>query len=92
MLTLVRKLIIKILNIKLAILLKYQNIKTFLQNVSFQIGLKKFFVIKKVESTVAWTYAINDLNGEETVGTFYEIILQKTYQKEFRIDSNQKKR
>ena len=41
-LTVVKKLIIKILNLKLVILLEYQNIKTFLQKAEFQIGLKKF--------------------------------------------------
>ena len=41
-LNLVKKLIIKILNLKLVILLEYQNIKTFLQKATFQIGLKKF--------------------------------------------------
>ena len=30
------------------------------------------FVIKKVKNTVPWTYVINDLNGEEIIGTFYE--------------------
>ena len=34
---------------------------------------------------MSWTYVINDLNGEEIVGTFYENELQKTNQKEFRI-------
>ena len=34
---------------------------------------------------VLWTYVINDLNGEEIIGTFYENELQKTSQKEFRI-------
>ena len=29
-------------------------------------------VIKKVKNTVWWVYIINDLNGEEIVGTFYE--------------------
>ena len=33
-----------------------------------------------------WTYVISDLNGEETVGIFYEKELQKTSQKEFRIE------
>ena len=33
-----------------------------------------------------WTYVISDLNGEEIVGSFYEIELQKTNQKEFRIE------
>ena len=31
-------------------------------------------------------YVINDLNGEEITGTFYEKGLQKTSQKEFRIE------
>ena len=51
-----------------------------------QTGLKKFFLIKKVKSTVPWTCVINDLNGEEIIGTFYEKELQKTNQKEFRIE------
>ena len=40
--TLVKELMIKIINLKLVILLEYQNIKTFLQKVMFQIGSKKF--------------------------------------------------
>ena len=43
------------------------------------------FVIKKVKNIVPWTYVINDLNGEEIIGTFYEKELQKTNQQEFRI-------
>ena len=31
------------------------------------------FVIKKVNNTVLWIYVIEDFNGEEIVGTFYEI-------------------
>ena len=31
-------------------------------------------------------YVINDLNGEEIIGTFYEKELQKTNQQEFRIE------
>ena len=38
-LTLVKKLMIKILNLKLVVLLEYQNIETLLQKVIFQIGL-----------------------------------------------------
>ena len=33
---------------------------------------EEVFVIKEVENTVPWTYVINDLNGEEIIGTFYE--------------------
>ena len=47
---------------------------------------EEVFVIKKVKNTVPWTYVINDLNGEETIGTFYEKFLQKVSQKEFRIE------
>ena len=38
-------------------------------------------VIKKIISTVPWTYEINDLNGVQIFGTFYEKELQKTNQK-----------
>ena len=38
---------------------------------------EEVFVIKKVKNTVPWTYVINDLNGEEIIGTFYEKKLQK---------------
>ena len=34
----------------------------------------------------SWTYVINDLNGEEIFRTFYEKELQKTNQKEFRLE------
>ena len=47
---------------------------------------EEVFVIKKVKNTVPWTYVINDLNGEEITGTFYEKELQKTSQEEFRIE------
>ena len=49
------------------------------------IGLKKS-VIKEIKNTVPWTYATNDLNGEEIIGTFNEKELQKIDQEEFRID------
>ena len=62
---------------------KYKNIfaKGYMPNWSEEI-----FVIKKVKNTVLWTYVINDLNGEEIIGTFYEKELQKTNQEEFRIE------
>ena len=62
---------------------KYKNIfaKGYTPNWS-----EEFFVISKIKNTVLWTYIINDLNGEEIIGTFYEKELQKTNQKEFRIE------
>ena len=47
---------------------------------------EEVFVIKKAKNTVPWSYVINDLNGEEIIGTFYEKELQKTNQEEFRIE------
>ena len=49
-------------------------------------------MIKKIKSTVPWTYVINDLNGEEIIGTFYENELQKIDQQEFRIEKLIKKK
>ena len=31
---------------------------------------EEIFIIKKIKNTVPWTYVINDLNGEEIIGTF----------------------
>ena len=53
---------------------------------------EEVFVIKKVKNTIPWTYVINDLNGEEIIETFYEKELQKTNQKEFRIEKALKKK
>ena len=53
---------------------------------------EEIFVIKKIKNTVPSTYFINDLNGEEIIGTFYENKLQKTDQKEFRIEKVLKKK
>ena len=50
------------------------------------------FVISKIKNTVPWTYIINDFNGEESIGTFYEKELQKTNQQEFRIEKVPKKK
>ena len=53
---------------------------------------EEVFVIKKIKNTVPWTYVIDDLNGEEFTGTFYEKELQKLDQQEFRIEKVIKKR
>ena len=31
---------------------------------------EEIFVIKRIKNTVLWTYVINDLNGEEIIGSF----------------------
>ena len=53
---------------------------------------EEIFVIKEIKNTVPWTYVINDLNGEEIIGTFYENELQKIDQQEFRIKKVIKKK
>ena len=68
---------------------KYNN--TFVKGCTLNWS-EKGFVIKKIKNTVPWTYFINDLNGEEIVGTFYEKEWQKTNQKEFRIEKVIKKK
>ena len=64
---------------------KYKNIfaKGYIPNWSGES-----FVIKKVKSSVSWTYVVNDLNEKEIVGTFYE----KANQKEFRIEKELKRK
>ena len=34
--------------------------------------MKKSLFFKKIKNTVPWTSVINDLNGEQTAGSFYE--------------------
>ena len=62
---------------------KYKNIfaKRYTLNWSEEV-----FVVSKIKNTVPWTYIINVLNGKKIIGTFYEKELQKTNQKEFRIE------
>ena len=62
---------------------KYKNIfaKGYIPNWSEEV-----FISSKIKNIVPWTYVINDLNGEEIIGTFYDKELQKTNQKGFRIE------
>ena len=68
---------------------KYKNIfdKGYAPNWSEEI-----FVIKKIKNTVPWTYVINDFNGEEITGTFYENEVQRKNQEQFRIEKVIKKK
>ena len=64
-------------------ILKCKNIyaESYVPNLSEEI-----FVIKKFKNTVPWTYVNSDLKGEENARTFYKKELQKTNQKEFRVE------
>ena len=52
---------------------------------------EEIFVVK-IKNTVPWIYILSDLNGEEIVGSFHEKELQKTNQKEFRIEKVMKRK
>ena len=68
---------------------KYKNV---FANVYLPNSSEKFFVIRKLKNTVPLTYVISDLYVQEIVGTFYEKKLQKTDQKEFRVEKVVKKK
>ena len=54
--------------------------------------MKRRFVINEIKNAVPWTYVINDLNGEEITGRFFEKELQKANLKEFRIEKALKRK
>ena len=68
----VQKLMMKILNLKLGILLEYQNLKTFLQRGYVPNGSEEVFLNSKVKKTVPWIYVNSDIKGEEIVVMFCE--------------------
>ena len=68
-------------------MLGFQNSKNFLLKRYSQNWSDEVFIIRKIKNTVPWTYVISDLNGEPITGSFYEKELQKTNQKEFRIEN-----
>ena len=62
---------------------KYKNAfaKAYMPNWSEEV-----FIISKIKYTVPWTHVINDLNGKEITGSFYEKELQKPNHQKFRIE------
>ena len=53
---------------------------------------EEIFAIKKIKNTISWTFVINDLNGEEFIGTFYQKELQSTKQQTIGIEKVIKKK
>ena len=47
---------------------------------------EEIFIVSEIKNMVPWTYASSDLNGEEITRSFYGKALEKTNQKEFRIE------
>ena len=80
----------KNLNLKLVILLEYQNITIFWQMVTLQIDLETFLWSQNLK--ILWHF-INYLNGREIVGNFHEKVLQKKKSKRiYNWKRNQEKR
>ena len=77
---------IKILSLKIGDHVRISKYKNIFAKVDTPNWSEEVFVNKKVKNTVPWTSVINDLNGEGITGTFYEKDLQKTNQKEFRLE------
>ena len=68
---------------KVFVHVRISNYKNIFAKGYTPIWSEEVFVIKKVKNTVPWTYIVNDLNGAEIIGTFYEKELQRTNQQEF---------
>ena len=59
----------KTLNLKLVLLLEYQNKNIFGYVPNWS---EKVFVIKKIIKIAPWTYVFSDLKDEKIAGTFYK--------------------
>ena len=68
--TLVKKIIRKVVNLKLVILLEYQNIETIFAKEYVRNSSAEVFHITKVKNTDSWTYVISYLKDEEIIGIF----------------------
>ena len=68
--TLVKKIIRKVVNLKLVILLEYQNTETIFAKEYVQNSSAEVFHITKVKNTDSWTYVISYLKDEEIIGIF----------------------
>ena len=66
------KLMSKISNLKLVMILEHQHLKNTFAKVYTPNWSEEIFVIKKVKNTVPWTYVLKGLNGEKIVGMFYK--------------------
>ena len=65
--------------------IRISNYKNIFAKGYAPIWSEEVFVINKIKNIVSCTYIINDLNGEEIIGTFHGKELQKTNQEEFGI-------
>ena len=88
--TLAEKLKIKILNLKLVILLEYQNIKIFLRKILLIIGLKKFLSLQKLKILCCGHMLLVILKAKELLERFFlkkkKKELQKTNKKSLELE------
>ena len=78
----------KVLNLKLMTMQESLSTEKFLRS----NWSEEVLIVSGIKNTVPWTYTINDLNGEKVIGTFHKKELQKTNQKEFRIEKVPKRK
>ena len=67
-------------------MLEYQNIKTFLEKPMFQIGLKTLLWLKKLKTLFRGHMLLVILKTKKLLQRFTKKGLQKTNQKEFRVE------
>ena len=70
---------------------KYPNFKNVSAKGYIPNCFEEVSAIEKVKNNVAWTYFIDNLNGEEIVGTFYKKGIAKNNLKKIRIEKVIKK-
>ena len=61
-------------------MLEFQDIKTYAKGYTPNWS-EEVFVINQITNTVSWTYVINDLNGEEVIGSFMKKNCKKLIKK-----------
>ena len=73
-------------------MLEYQNIKIFLQQAMFQIGLKKFMWLKKIKSLCHEPMLLVILKVKKLLKRFTKKDCKKTNQKELRVEKLKKEK
>ena len=68
--TLIKKKTRKVVNLKLVVLLEYQNIETIFAKEYVRNSSAEVFHITKVKNTVSWRYVISYLKDEEIFEIF----------------------
>ena len=81
-----------VVNLKLMVMLEYQNIKIFLQQAMFQIGLKKFMWLKKIKSLCGELMLLVILKVKKFLKRFTKKDCKKTNKKELRVEKLKKEK